>query len=61
MLCRCEVRKMETTKRKEWSYEWVALAVTTAGAMLASVQGSALIIGLPDILASLQSNFFTIN
>lgn len=51
---------METTRRKEWSYEWVALAVTTAGAMLASVQGSALIIGLPDILASLKSSFFTI-
>ena len=41
-------------------YEWVALSVTTTGALLASIQGSALIIALPDILAELQADFITI-
>ena len=40
-------------------YEWMALSVTTIGALLASVQGSALIIGLPDILANLKADFLT--
>jgi MFS family permease len=40
-------------------YEWVALSVTTIGALLASIQGSALIIGLPDILVSLKADFLT--
>ena len=40
-------------------YEWMALSVTTVGALLASVQGSALIIGLPDILANLKADFLT--
>ncbi|HZQ05573.1 MAG TPA: MFS transporter, partial [Anaerolineae bacterium] len=51
---------MVTIQKRQWDYAWIALAVTTAGAMLAAVQGSALIIGLPDILASLQASFFTI-
>ena len=41
-------------------YEWTALSVTTVGALLASIQGSALIIALPDILTHLQANFLTI-
>ena len=41
-------------------YEWTALSVTTVGALLASIQGSALIIALPDILTSLQTDFITI-
>jgi len=40
-------------------YEWVALSVTTVGSLLASIQGSALIIGLPDILVSLHADFLT--
>ena len=32
-------------------YEWTALSVTTVGALLASIQGSALLIALPDIMA----------
>ena len=40
-------------------YEWVALSVTTVGALLASIQGSALIIGLPDILVNLKADFLT--
>lgn len=41
-------------------YEWVALSVTTVGALLAAVQGSSLIIALPDVLTALNSNFLTI-
>ena len=41
-------------------YAWVALSVTTVGALLASIQGSALTIALPDILAALHANFLTI-
>ena len=31
-------------------YEWTALSVTTIGTLLASIQGSALLIALPEIL-----------
>src|SRR2546426_155390 len=41
-------------------YQWTALSVTTVGALLASVQGSALLIALPNILTDLQASFFTI-
>src|SRR5690348_17143202 len=41
-------------------YQWVALSVTTVGALLASIQGSALLIALPDIMAELHASFFTI-
>src|SRR5947209_18385777 len=42
------------------SYQWTALSVTTVGALLASIQGSALLIALPNILAELHVTFFTI-
>jgi EmrB/QacA subfamily drug resistance transporter len=41
-------------------YEWVALSVTTVGALLAAVQGSSLIIALPDVLTGLDSSFLTV-
>src|SRR5579883_972669 len=41
-------------------YKWTALSVTTVGALLASVQGSALLIALPKILSDLQASFLTI-
>jgi EmrB/QacA subfamily drug resistance transporter len=41
-------------------YEWIALSVTTVGALLAAVQGSSLIIALPDVLTGLDSTFLTI-
>lgn len=47
-------------QRTEDGYEWVALSVTTVGALLASVQGSALLIALPDVLTSLHAQFLTI-
>ncbi len=54
-----------TTEQKapeeDWrGYEWVALSVTTVGALLASIQGSALLIALPKILAALDAQFITI-
>ncbi len=51
---------MKRPKINLHDYEWVVLSVTTAGALLASIQGSALIIALPDIMTDLQSNFLTI-
>ena len=41
-------------------YEWTALSVTTVGALLASVQGSALTIALPEIMTGLRAEFLTI-
>jgi EmrB/QacA subfamily drug resistance transporter len=47
--------------RENWQgYEWTALSVTTIGTLLASVQGSALLIALPEILTHLQTDFITI-
>src|SRR3989440_9983611 len=44
----------------ERGYEWVALSVTTVGALLASLQGSSLIIALPDVLTGLGASFLTV-
>ncbi len=41
-------------------YQWTALSVTTVGALLASIQGSALLIALPSLLAELHIAFFTV-
>jgi EmrB/QacA subfamily drug resistance transporter len=49
----------EVGKHKD-RYQWVALSVTTVGALLASIQGSALLIALPDIMKELQASFFVI-
>ena len=50
----------ETTHKHHDGYQWTALSVTTVGALLASVQGSALLIALPNILNELQTSFFVI-
>jgi EmrB/QacA subfamily drug resistance transporter len=50
----------QTGTRHTDGYQWTALSVTTVGALLASIQGSALLIALPNILTDLQSSFFTI-
>src|SRR6185312_3670217 len=50
----------ESQPNKQDGYQWTALSVTTVGALLASIQGSALLIALPSILADLQATFFTI-
>src|SRR3954447_16411297 len=41
-------------------YAWIALSVTTLGALLAALQGSALLIALPDILVKLNASFLTV-
>src|SRR3954463_204014 len=41
-------------------YQWVALSVTTLGALLAALQSSALLIALPDIMVDLHAKFLTI-
>jgi EmrB/QacA subfamily drug resistance transporter len=46
--------------RHKNNYQWTALSVTTVGALLASMQGSALLIALPNIMAELHAPFFTI-
>jgi len=56
-----EAHAIETDSiQQEDNYPWVALSVTTVGALLASIQGSALLIALPDIMAELHASFFTI-
>src|SRR5947209_86912 len=50
----------EAESRHQDGYQWTALSVTTVGALLASVQGSALLIALPNILTELHATFFTI-
>src|SRR5438094_4519154 len=54
-----ELSGTSETKQHE-CYQWTALSVTTVGALLASIQGSALLIALPNILTDLQASFFTI-
>src|SRR5213080_3662122 len=46
--------------KQQNGYQWTALSVTTVGALLASIQGSALLIALPNILTELHTTFFTI-
>src|SRR5438552_11528591 len=49
----------ESTGQKD-GYQWTALSVTTVGALLDTIQGSALLIALPNIMADLHATFFTI-
>jgi EmrB/QacA subfamily drug resistance transporter len=51
---------MKTLSTHKDTYEWTALSVTTVGALLASIQGSALTVALPDILTGLKAGFLTI-
>ena len=48
-----------TTGEGRIPYEWIALSVTTIGVLMASIDGSAVIIALPTILADLQASFIT--
>src|SRR5438309_7662834 len=54
------VRHSPNDQSLEPGYEWVALSVTTVGALLASLQGSSLIIALPDVLTGLGASFLTL-
>jgi EmrB/QacA subfamily drug resistance transporter len=55
-----ETPSPEATTEHKNGYQWTALSVTTVGALLASIQGSALLIALPNILAELHATFLTI-
>ncbi|GAC1566515.1 MAG: MFS transporter [Ktedonobacteraceae bacterium] len=55
-----EARPPDVSKDHRDGYQWTALSVTTVGALLASIQGSALLIALPNIMAELHATFFTI-
>ncbi len=55
-----ETLSPEATTGQKNGYQWTALSVTTVGALLASIQGSALLIALPNILAELHATFLTI-
>src|SRR5260221_3428009 len=50
----------EVAAERHDGYQWTELSVTTVGALLASIQGSALLIALPNILTELHATFFTI-
>src|SRR6266568_2201668 len=50
----------EVAAERDHGYQWTALSVTTVGALLGAIQGSALLIALPNILAELHATFFTI-
>jgi len=53
---------MDTKKSEDTriGYEWIALSVTTIGALMAAIDASAVIIALPTIMADLQADFITI-
>ena len=46
--------------KKGLDYGWVVLSVTTIGILMASVQSSALLISLPDMMKSLHMDFLTV-
>src|SRR6266446_9056080 len=55
-----EASPLAVVPEQKDGYQWTALSVTTVGALLASIQGSALLIALPNILTELQATFLTI-
>src|SRR3984893_2621521 len=52
--------QVQPEEKQHDGYRWTALSVTTVGALLASIQGSALLIALPNILGELHATFFSI-
>ena len=52
--------EVEVAAERHNGYQWTALSVTTVGALLGAIQGSALLIALPNILAELHTTFLTI-
>ena len=52
--------EVEVAAERQDGYQWTALSVTTVGALLGAIQGSALLIALPNILAELHTTFLTI-
>jgi EmrB/QacA subfamily drug resistance transporter len=42
--------------RSRFEYKWIALSVTTIGAMMAAIDGTIVILGLPDMMVSLHAD-----
>lgn len=55
-----EANAIASVPEQKNGYQWTALSVTTVGALLGAIQGSALLIALPSILAELHATFITI-
>lgn len=43
--------------KRKFGYEWIVLSVTTIGALLASMQSSALLIALPELMGMSHIDF----
>jgi len=54
-----EASETQNKIKKQNNYAMTVLSVTTVGALLATIQGSALLIVLPDMMESLQMSFMT--
>ncbi|KAG0360598.1 major facilitator superfamily domain-containing protein [Gamsiella multidivaricata] len=55
-----EMSKAHRPKTEPPSRRWIVLATATLGALFVSLQGSALIVALPDLMRSLNIDFATI-
>lgn len=55
-----EMAKAHKTTTEPPSRRWIVLATATLGALFVSLQGSALIVGLPDLMKGLDITFTTI-
>ncbi|KAG0045312.1 hypothetical protein BGZ83_009447 [Gryganskiella cystojenkinii] len=55
-----EMAKARISKREPPSRRWIVLATATLGALFVSLQGSALIVALPDLMKNLDIDFATI-
>ncbi|KAG0032312.1 hypothetical protein BGZ81_011185 [Podila clonocystis] len=55
-----EMAKARKTTTEPPSRRWIVLATATLGALFVSLQGSALIVGLPDLMQGLDITFTTI-
>jgi EmrB/QacA subfamily drug resistance transporter len=54
---RQEVKKnVQVSAKKHIDYKWIVLSVTTIGALMAAVDSTIVVLGLPDIMLSLHSD-----
>jgi len=51
-----EMSKAQKTNQEPPSRRWIVLATATLGALFVSLQGSALIVALPDLMKNLNVN-----
>ncbi|KAF9954615.1 hypothetical protein BGZ70_010507, partial [Mortierella alpina] len=55
-----EMAKARKTNQEPASRRWIVLATATLGALFVSLQGSALVVALPDLMQNLNIDFATI-